>query len=95
MGEVATPVAPADRVRGLMPQLRADLARLVALPSVSATGYPPETHGELIAARDAVVELLEGAGVENVRSLDLPDTAPIFIPLFLRLDVAPQTVLAA
>ena len=79
MREEGTPVAPADRVEGLMPQLRADLARLVAIPSVSATGYPPETHAALLEARDAVVELLEGAGVENIRSLDLPDTAPVVL----------------
>ena len=51
MGEAGTPVAPADRVRGLMPQLRADLARLVAIPSVSATGYPPETHASSCSRR--------------------------------------------
>ncbi|HEY6075241.1 MAG TPA: M20/M25/M40 family metallo-hydrolase [Gaiella sp.] len=93
MGEAGTPVAPADRVRGLMPQLRADLARLVAIPSVSATGYPPETHAELIAARDAVVELLEGAGVEGIRSLDLPDTAPVVLGEIPAPEGAPTVLL--
>ena len=55
----------ADTVAGLMPGLTADLARLVAIPSVSATNYPPETHAELLRARDVVVELLEGAGVQH------------------------------
>ena len=93
MGEAGTPVAPADRVKGLMPQLRADLARLVAIPSVSATGYPPETHAALLAARDAVVELLEGAGVENIRSLDLPDTAPVVLGEIPAPEGAPTVLL--
>ena len=79
--------------RWLMPQLREDLARLVAIPSVSATGYPPETHAELIAARDAVVELLEGAGVENIRSLELPDTAPVVLGEIPAPEGAPTVLL--
>ena len=93
MGEAGTPVAPADRVKGLMPQLRADLARLVAIPSVSATSYPPETHAALLEARDAVVELLEGAGVENIRSLDLPDTAPVVLGEIPAPEGAPTVLL--
>ncbi len=64
-------------VRAGMPQLKDDLARLVAIPSISKVGYPADTHGPLLEARDAVVELLQGAGVQSVTSLDLPDTAPI------------------
>ena len=82
-----------DRVAALMPELTADLARLVAIPSVSATNYPPETHAELIAARDAVVELLEGAGVENVRSLELPDTAPVVLGEIPAPEGAPTVLL--
>jgi acetylornithine deacetylase/succinyl-diaminopimelate desuccinylase-like protein len=67
----------ADRVAQQMPQLTADLSRLVAIPSVSAVGYPPETHADLLAARDLVAELLESAGVQNVGSVDLPNTAPL------------------
>ena len=52
-------LAPADRVKGLMPQLRADLARLVAIPSVSVTSYPSETHAALHAARDARTRRVE------------------------------------
>jgi acetylornithine deacetylase/succinyl-diaminopimelate desuccinylase-like protein len=66
----------AGRVASLMPELKDDLARLVAIPSVSITNYPPETHGDLVAARDVVVELLESAGVGNIDSVDLPNTAP-------------------
>ena len=64
-------------VRELMPQLKADLARLVAIPSVSVLGYPEHTRPALIETYDAVVELLRGAGVEQIERLDLPDAAPI------------------
>ncbi len=69
----------AAHVGSLMPELVADLERLVAIPSVSATDYPPETHADLLAARDLVVELLESGGVENVHSLELADTAPVVV----------------
>jgi len=29
------------RVKGLMPQLKTELAELVAMPSISEVGYPP------------------------------------------------------
>jgi acetylornithine deacetylase/succinyl-diaminopimelate desuccinylase-like protein len=60
-----------------MPQLKADLARLVALPSVSVLGYPEHTRPVLQETFDAVVDLLHEAGVEQVESLDLEDAAPI------------------
>ena len=76
-----------------MPELTKDLARLVAIPSVSITNYPPETHAELIACRDAVVELLEGAGVQTLRSLELPDTAPVVIGEIPAPEGAPTVLL--
>ena len=66
-------------VRGLMPELEQDLARLVGIPSVSAIGYPEETRPALLEAHAAVTELLRQAGVEQLRSLELPDTAPVII----------------
>jgi acetylornithine deacetylase/succinyl-diaminopimelate desuccinylase-like protein len=60
-----------------MPQLKADLARLVAIPSVSVLGYPEHTRPALVESYDAIVELLRGAGVEEVGSLDIPNAAPI------------------
>jgi hypothetical protein len=30
----------AEKVPAMMPQLQSDLARLVAIPSISVTGYP-------------------------------------------------------
>ena len=66
-----------ERVSGLMPQLKADLAELVAIPSVSEAGYPEATRPALLRARDAVATLFSDAGCERVASLELPDTAPI------------------
>jgi acetylornithine deacetylase/succinyl-diaminopimelate desuccinylase-like protein len=71
---------PADlgaAVASLMPQLRADLARLVAIPSVSEFGFPEHTRPALLRAHQAVVELLRDAGVETLTSLELPGTAPV------------------
>jgi len=69
--------AARDTVARLMPRLRQDLARLVEIPSVSAPGYPSATHGPLQEAYDVVAELLRDAGVQEVRALELPGTAPI------------------
>src|SRR3954447_4302368 len=62
-----------DAVAGLMPDLTADLARLVAIPSVSVPGRIDEP---LLAAFALTNELFAAAGVE-VGRLDLPDTAPV------------------
>jgi acetylornithine deacetylase/succinyl-diaminopimelate desuccinylase-like protein len=72
-----TDPALADRVRGLMPQLTAELARLVAIPSVSEAGFPASSRPALLQARDAVAALFEDAGCARVGSLELPDTAPM------------------
>lgn len=66
-----------EAVSALMPGLREDLARLVAIPSVSEWGFPDHTRPALIEARDAVAELLAGAGVGDLSSLELPGTAPV------------------
>jgi acetylornithine deacetylase/succinyl-diaminopimelate desuccinylase-like protein len=69
--------APIGRVRELMPQLKAELLELVAIPSVSEAGYPAGSRPALLRARDAVAALFEDAGCERVGSLELPDTAPM------------------
>jgi acetylornithine deacetylase/succinyl-diaminopimelate desuccinylase-like protein len=63
-----------ERVKHLMPDLRADLVRLARIPSIAFPGFPREPLSE---AHDLVAELLRGAGVERVRTLSLPDTAPV------------------
>ena len=60
-----------------MPDLAADLGALVSIPSVSAPGFPVETQPALLAAYDAVAQLLREAGAEQLAPLELPGTAPI------------------
>ncbi len=71
------PPAGHERVASLMPDLRAELARLVAIPSVSVAGYPEATHPQLDEAFALMRELFAGAGVQNLGALELPDTAPV------------------
>jgi acetylornithine deacetylase/succinyl-diaminopimelate desuccinylase-like protein len=66
-----------ESVAALMPQLEQDLASLVAIPGISALGFPEETREELVRCHDAIVPLLRDAGVEELDALELPDTAPI------------------
>ncbi len=67
------------RVRSLMPQLKAELAALVAIPSVSEAGYPERTWPVILQARDMVAGLFRDAGCTRVESLEVPDTAPIVV----------------
>ena len=72
----ATPSDPAsirEKVRTLMPRLRADLDTLVRIPSVSGAGRP---EAPLLEAHDLVARLFRDAGVE-VTTLELPGTPPI------------------
>ena len=84
-----------SRVAGLMPQLRADLERLVRLPSVAFEGYPEEPLGQAAAA---VADLLRAAGMPRVELLEIPGGPPVVITLLLvrpsslsaRLEERPQ-----
>jgi acetylornithine deacetylase/succinyl-diaminopimelate desuccinylase-like protein len=67
--------AAAEIVAGLMSSLKSDLDELVRIPSIS---FPRFAGGEaLVQAHDLVAELFRGAGVANVDTLTLPDTAPV------------------
>jgi acetylornithine deacetylase/succinyl-diaminopimelate desuccinylase-like protein len=66
----------ATAISALMPRLQEDLARLVAIPSVSAPDYPEETRPALLEAHEVILELLQEAGVEELDSHRLPKTAP-------------------
>jgi acetylornithine deacetylase/succinyl-diaminopimelate desuccinylase-like protein len=72
------PPVLADAVSALMPDLKAELRRLVAIPSISAPGFP-EPRGPILEAYERVASLLRDAGVQNVGALELPDTAPAVI----------------
>ncbi|MDX6582093.1 MAG: cysteinylglycine-S-conjugate dipeptidase [Solirubrobacterales bacterium] len=63
-----------ERVRGLMPRARADLERLVAIPSVADPAqYPPEC---CIEAAEYVRDAAADAGIPDARLLDMPDGHP-------------------
>jgi acetylornithine deacetylase/succinyl-diaminopimelate desuccinylase-like protein len=75
--EVARAKEPISKVVSrLMPQLKADLARLVKIPSVAFPGFPPEP---VLEAHDVVVELLRGVGVKKIERFQLPDIPPVII----------------
>ena len=83
---------PREVVAGLMPQLRADLAELVAIPSVSSGGFP-EPRRPLIEVYELILDLLRNAGVEQLGALELPDTAPIVTGEIPAPDGAPTVLL--
>ncbi|MBS1676034.1 MAG: M20/M25/M40 family metallo-hydrolase [Actinobacteria bacterium] len=80
------------RVAGLMPQLKADLLRLAAIPSISFPGFPREP---VLEAHNLVARLLEGAGVDRVETLELPDTAPVITGEIPAPEGAPTVLLYA
>jgi acetylornithine deacetylase/succinyl-diaminopimelate desuccinylase-like protein len=76
-----------------MPQLKAELIDLVAIPSVSEPGFAAASRPALLQARDAVAALFAGAGCERVGSLELPDTAPVVTAEIPAPDGAPTVLL--
>lgn len=60
------------RAEALMPEIVEDLAALVRIPSCAFPGFPPEP---VIAAAEAIVELLGRYGV-SARLLDVPNGYP-------------------
>jgi acetylornithine deacetylase/succinyl-diaminopimelate desuccinylase-like protein len=76
-----------------MPELKDELARLVAIRSVSASNYPEETRAALLEAHDSIVGLLRDAGVERLDSLELPDTAPVILGEIPAPEGAPTVLL--
>lgn len=87
-----------------MPELISDLKRLAAIPSIAFDGFDRQP---VLEAYELIVQLLRGAGVEQIDRLDLPDTAPIIIAtvpgppgaptvlLYAHYDVQPAGDLAA
>jgi len=60
-----------------MPELKADLVRLVAIPSISETGFPEPTRPALMQMYEMLVGMLREVGVEQLGSIELPGTAPV------------------
>ena len=83
----------ATAVSALMPRLKQDLTRLVAIPSVSEWGFPAQTRPALLEAHQAVLGLLREAGVESFSSLELEGTAPVITGEIPAPDGAPTVLL--
>src|SRR5262245_48027846 len=62
-----------------MPQLEEELARLVAIPSISTFGYPAETRPALREAYEEVARLFAEVGVTILEPLELHETAPVLL----------------
>jgi acetylornithine deacetylase/succinyl-diaminopimelate desuccinylase-like protein len=81
-----------DRVAGVMPGVRADLERLVRIPSVSAQSGDP---AQVQRSADLVAELLAGAGLDEVVQLRAGDGAPAVVGRRRTRDGAPTVMLYA
>jgi acetylornithine deacetylase/succinyl-diaminopimelate desuccinylase-like protein len=82
-----------ETVAALMPQLEDELAHLVAIPSISAFGYPAEIRPALVEAYEEVARLFRDAGVTILDPLELPDTAPVLRGEIPAPDGAPTVLL--
>jgi acetylornithine deacetylase/succinyl-diaminopimelate desuccinylase-like protein len=81
-----------ETVAALMPQLKDELAQLVAIPSISVLWYPEYTRPALQEAHDVIVGQLGELGVE-LDKLDLPDTAPVILGEIPAPEGAPTVLL--
>ena len=82
-----------ETIAGLMPQLKAELAQLVAIQGVSAWDFPEETRPALIECYEALLPLLRDAGAQKLGGLDLPNTAPVLTGEIPGPDGAPTVLL--
>jgi acetylornithine deacetylase/succinyl-diaminopimelate desuccinylase-like protein len=82
----------AATVRDLMPGLRADLERLVAIPSVAFPGFPDEP---VRAAADATLELLREAGLHTAELVEIPGAPPAVFGQLPGPEGAPTVLLYA
>jgi acetylornithine deacetylase/succinyl-diaminopimelate desuccinylase-like protein len=62
-----------SRAAGMLPELLADLERLVGIPSVAFPGYPPEPVRRMA---DETLRLFRDAGFANAKLMDVPTGYP-------------------
>jgi acetylornithine deacetylase/succinyl-diaminopimelate desuccinylase-like protein len=89
---MTTPDKTRSRASDLMPELLADLERVVAIPSVAFPGYPPEPVGQMA---DEALRLFREAGLANAELQEVPAGYP---PVYGELpgpDGAPTVMLYA
>jgi acetylornithine deacetylase/succinyl-diaminopimelate desuccinylase-like protein len=82
-----------ESVAALMPRLEDELARLVAIPSISGLDYPAETRPALLEAYEEVSRLFADAGVTILDPLELPETAPVVLGEIPAPEGAPTVLL--
>src|SRR4029453_9077169 len=93
MGGRPMSVPTGQDVAKLMPQLKDELARLVAIPSLSEWGFPEHTRAHLVETYDALIGLFRSAGVQRIQALELPGTAPILTGEIAGPEGAPTVLL--
>jgi acetylornithine deacetylase/succinyl-diaminopimelate desuccinylase-like protein len=81
-----------NRAAGMMPELLADLERLVAIPSVAFPGYPPEPVGQMA---EEALRLFRQAGLANAELQQVPAGYPPVYGELLGPDGAPTVMLYA
>jgi acetylornithine deacetylase/succinyl-diaminopimelate desuccinylase-like protein len=77
MADAVDSDALAARIAEAMPRLHEELAALVAIPGLSEWAFPEHTRPPLRETYEALIHLFRDAGVEQISSLELPETAPI------------------
>jgi acetylornithine deacetylase/succinyl-diaminopimelate desuccinylase-like protein len=82
----------AEEVRELMPAVRADLERLVRIPSVAFPDFP---DAPVLEAAEATAAILRDAGAASVELLDVPDGPPAVFAESPGPDGAPTVLLYA
>jgi acetylornithine deacetylase/succinyl-diaminopimelate desuccinylase-like protein len=81
-----------ERVAAAMPDTRADLERLVRIPSIAFPGFP---KGPVLEAAEATAEILRSTGLPDVRLLEIPGGPPAVYAELPAPEGAPTVLLYA
>jgi acetylornithine deacetylase/succinyl-diaminopimelate desuccinylase-like protein len=89
---MTSPQALRSKAAGMMPELLADLERLVRIPSVAFPGYPPEPVAQMA---DETLRLFQEAGFANAALQQVPSGYPPVYGEIPGPDGAPTVMLYA